>query len=620
MDGDEPRIVRINDVPALNYLNADARAIFWGELGLVPTLEKLSRIFADLDLSRMDSSDDHITLAFLSEVSNPAREQASAQLASGNAILHPMPLFLAIKEVIEHADVDAESTPTGDDLLAIFLSISSEAHEAAMPTQDAGFDQALGEMTLNRVAQASLLFPEPLELLSATTEGTWYRAWSDRTSTKTKSDLAAGPAEQWAEITGVELDDFLSLGWLFYNLWRHEGFSRIDTAFFSQNAVAPGAVDFLVSHCSLTVPDLRSLLAQERAEDASLWARYKLQQFPFVRLDDGTLLPIRFQFVIQRIFGDHLYLESEALLREKDKKKADHYAEAMRNIFEERVAEVLERICAYDESETTVLVQEDQMMLSWRTNKSTIPKICDFALFRDHGCILIDANMRNLPQPFAEGSGTYESLQKEIEQRFTTTKFKQLLSTVDLYLTRGWNEPHTTVTNRTRFVPLVVVPDAGIPSELAVENAVFVKGMELVQKYNDNPNFYKVHVPAILCWRDLLMLDGLAERGVDIFLLLKRWRNIDPHGRYGREPLPLPLQEYVDQRHPVSPMSQHEHKRAWDFFERLRSHITQRAIDSAPEPIRDAIARSISEQQSQLPTWENRHQFEVQSGRAVRTP
>lgn len=53
-----------------------------------------------------------------------------------------------------------------------------------------------------------------------------------------------------------------------------------------------------------------------------------------------------------------------------------------------------------------------------------------------------------------------------------------------------------------------------------MKNAVFVKGMALVQKYNNNLNFYRVHVPAILCWRDLLILDGLAEKGVDIFLVL----------------------------------------------------------------------------------------------------
>jgi hypothetical protein len=618
MDDGSPHIARSDDVPALTYLDAEARRELWQRVGLVPTLEWLSRIFADLDLSRMNNSDDDIVLAFLSDVSEPARSQTANVLAQGHAVLHPMPLFLAIKEVIVSADEDGGSAPTSDELLAAFLSLSAEAHEAAMPTAGAGFDQTLAEMTLNRVTQATLLFPEPLEFVSASTEGIWLRGWSDRTAAKTKRDLAAGPAAQWAEITGVKLDDFLSLGWLFYNLWKHEGFTRIDRDFFVRNTVAPNAVEFLTEHCTIPIAELRDQLMMERSDSASLWTRYKLQQTPFVRLDDGTLLPIRFQFVVQRIFGDHLYLETEYMLRLKDKKKADHYAEAMRNIFEERVGEVLDRICGYDESGETVLVEEEEMKRSWRANRSKLPKICDFALFRGHGCILVDANMRLLPQPFAEGEATIQLLEQEIEQRFTTTKFQQLLSTVELFTNRGWNKLRTAVTGRTRFVPIVVVPDAGIPSELTMENAVYTRAFDLVRKYNDNPNYFRVHVPAILTWRDLLRLDGLAERGVDIFVELKRWRNIDPLGRNGREPLPLPLSEFLDRRHPGSPMSQAEQRRGWDLFDHLRSHVEQRAIDATPPPMREFFTRQLAEQRSQLPTFDTRHEFIERAGRAVR--
>lgn len=355
----------------------------------------------------------------------------------------------------------------------------------------------------------------------------------------------------------------------------------------------------------------------ERRESASLWTRYKLQQTPFVRLDDGSLIPIRFQFVLQRIFGDHLYLETEHMLRLRDKKKADHYAEAMRNIFEERVGEILHRICGYDLSGETVLVEESEMKRSWRTSKSSLPKICDYAMFRDHGCILVDANMRLLPQPFAEGEATIELLEKEIEQRFTTTKFQQLLSTVELFSSRGWNRLRTAVTSRTRFVPIVVVPDAGIPSDLAMENAVYTRAFGLVRKYNDNPNFDKVHVPAILTWRDLLRLDGLAERGVDVFVELKRWRNIHPLGLNGREQLPVPLTEFVDRRHPGSAMSQAEQRRGWDLFEHLRSHVEQRAVDAAPPPMRDFLAAQFAEQRRKLPTFDNRHEFVERNGQAV---
>ncbi|MGW5453169.1 hypothetical protein [Nocardia sp. NPDC003979] len=610
-----PRIARIDDVPALAVMDSAARRERWARSSLAPTLEKVSRLIADLDLSAITSSDDLVVLSFLNGVTEEARCQAIAQLRRGNAILHPAPLLIAAKEIIEYADatseIDDPEIVSDDELLAMLLTIADEANEAAMPSLGANFDSALADLTVSRVAQASLLFPEPLEFLSTSTASTWQRAWSTRTASKTIADLAESPASQWKRITGVALDDFLSLGWLFYNLWRHEGFARIDTAFFEKSRVAPEAVAFLIEHCTLPLAEMRALLTRERGSGASLWTRYKLQQYPFVRLDDGALLPVRFQFVIQRIFGDHLYLESQAMLRQRDPKQADHYAAAMRDIFEERVGEVLDRICTYDTSGQTVLVGEKVMKMAWRTNKGKVPKICDFALFRDHGCVLVDANMRNLPQPFSEGSGTFETLQEEIRSRFTTTKFRQLLSTVELFVDRGWNKLATKVTSRTRFVPLVIVPDAGIPSDLATENLVFTNAAPSVHRFNENPNFYRVHVPAIVTWRDLLMLDGLAERGVDVVALLKRWRNIHPlGGELGREPLPVPLREYVDRRYPgKAVLSQAEHRRGFDFFEHLREHVSQRVIDATPPQQRAALAKYADRLRTHRPTWENRHEF-----------
>lgn len=109
----------------------------------------------------------------------------------------------------------------------------------------------------------------------------------------------------------------------------------------------------------------------------------------------------------------------------------------MRDIFEERVGDVLAGICEHDQSGKTVLIEEAEMKDAWRTSKATEPKVCDFAVFREHGCLLIDANMRSLPQSFAEGTATVEQLQSEIRDRFTSTKFQQLLSTVDQWSSPG---------------------------------------------------------------------------------------------------------------------------------------------------------------------------------------
>jgi len=303
------------------------------------------------------------------------------------------------------------------------------------------------------------------------------------------------------------------------------------------------------------------------------------------------------------------------MLRTENAKAADHFASAMRDIFEERVGDVLDRIRGYDQTATTVLVEESAMRRAWRSSKGKLPKICDFALFKQNTAVLVDANMRNLPQPFAERSGSFEALQGEIDSRFTTTKFKQLLSTIELFMKHGWNRSGVSVTRRTQFVPLVVVPDAGMPSELAVENTVFVRSLPLVKQYNDDLNFYRVHVPAILCWRDLLMLDGLAEQGQDVFTVLKRWRNIDPLGRYGREPLPLPLREFLEQRYPGSVLSRYEHRQGWDLFERLRTHSAERMIDAAPEAERDELRHVMQVELDALPTWETRGDWSADGSR-----
>ncbi|MGW5268387.1 hypothetical protein ACWEQ4_07060 [Rhodococcus sp. NPDC003994] len=618
MEDGSPRIVRSDDVSALPRMGTAERTRLWQQVGLVPTLERLSRMFADLDLSQVTGTDDDVTRAFLADVSEPARTQAATMLAHGHVILHPIPLFLAIKEVIIDANADGDTEPSSDDLLAALLSLSTEAHQASIPAPDISFDDSLEQMTMNRVTQAAFLFPQPLEFLSGAAERVWYGDWSARTAAKSRRSLAVSPAKQWTEITGLELDDFLSLGWIFYNLWRHEGFSYISRELLAQYHVPPNALDFLFEHCTVRVEELRSHLTSERDVGASLWTRYRLQQTPLVLLDDGKLLPIRFQFVLQRIFGDHLFLESQHILRMKDAKRADHYADAMRDLFEERVGEVLRRICDFDSSDKTVLVEEDEMKRNWRTSKSKLPKICDFAMFRGHTCILVDANMRLLPQALAEGEASMESLHQEIEGRFKETKYRQLLSTVDLFMNKGWNRIRATMTGRTQFIPIVVVPDAGIPSDIATENAIFITGLSLVQKYNVNPNYYTVHAPAILTWRDLLKLEGLAERGVDIFLELKRWRNIHPLGLDGREPLPVTLGEFLDRRHRVVPMSQAEHHRGWDFFERLRAHVAGQAVAAVPEQLRSRFAAQLAQQQDLLPTFENRHEFVEQDGRAVR--
>ena len=62
--------------------------------------------------------------------------------------------------------------------------------------------------------------------------------------------------------------------------------------------------------------------------------RYTLQEFPFLRLDDGSVLMLRLQYATQRMFGDLLYLKVHDALKVSDPKRADRFKNAMNAIFD----------------------------------------------------------------------------------------------------------------------------------------------------------------------------------------------------------------------------------------------------------------------------------------------
>lgn len=121
---------------------------------------------------------------------------------------------------------------------------------------------------------------------------------------------------------GVALDDFLALGWVFYNMSRHEGMNRFQ-------------------------PEV-------------------LRQFGIGQ----DVIAVRFQYAIQRIFGDHPYLETKYLVSEADTKRGDRFRSAVDDVFESRVGEVLDRISGYEgPGGGGVLITERQMKLAWHTKK-----------------------------------------------------------------------------------------------------------------------------------------------------------------------------------------------------------------------------------------------------------
>ena len=257
---------------------------------------------------------------------------------------------------------------------------------------------------------------------------------------------------------------------------------------------------------------------------ATPWARYTLQEFPCLRLPDGSLLILRLQYIVQRVFGDLLYLKVHDALKVSDPKRADRFKNAMNAIHEHRVGAVLERIAKHESRfGGAVVITEDEMKSAWSNSRGEHPKICDYAYAQDGEAILIDANNRNLPKKFADRSaagGECTTRSRTCSRPRSSVNSHPLRQQ---FRTRGWTTKDGTalVATTTKFLPFVVAPNAGVPSNEFTEMLILEQAVPLIAGFNS-----KVMPPTILTWRDLQILEGIAEQGKGgrIIELLIMWR------------------------------------------------------------------------------------------------
>jgi len=160
-----PRIARIDDAPALRPIDPRKRRRLWSGLGLVPTIERLTRVLAELDLATIGNgtADPSVPVVeqFLAGIGERPREQARQQLERGNEVPHPIPLVVAIKEVLEFADPDSKNEASDETLFAALLTISAEVREAATPPRGTRPDEALEILPVQQAPQSGPNLPAP---------------------------------------------------------------------------------------------------------------------------------------------------------------------------------------------------------------------------------------------------------------------------------------------------------------------------------------------------------------------------------------------------------------------------------------------------------------------------
>lgn len=589
--GGMARAVRATDVVS-EPMSLDERRAIWRSVGTVPALVKVAGLFAELDLAVLENQRATVERSHVSGIQGDLKRRLNREIDRGRAIFTNTALVQCVKEIIEFSDEGSSNALSITDLALCALGIGhdqdvvDEALRArVMQPVQTDLQSMLDDFTevaLDWAAQHLFDFPEPFELLAGSADETWRRGWSPRTGAGTVRGLGDGPADLFAATYGVDLDDFLAFGWGLWAQVRGRGGVRFTPDALADSGMNGKVVDLFVKTCTVSLGALRGEIVAERtSEITNTWMRYTLQNTPFVQLSDGSFVMLRLQYAVQRVFGDLLALKLHDAVKAVDTGRASRFKAAMNDIFEQRVGEVLARIAQHEARFGGAEIIDDPAMKAAWAKKGQNAKICDFVYVQGKECIVIDANNRNLPRQFAERTASGSELVEEIRNMFAATKFEQLKSTIVQLREKGWDRNGVHIDDQTKFIPLVVAPNAGMPSNAFTEMLVMQHAVPMIAGFNS-----AVLPPTIVSWRDLQLLEGISETGAGrIIETLVMWRLFNYRNvTQGLGP-PSSLADFVDDHFTFGlPVAKHDREAALATWGWLRDHALRHIENEVSDP------------------------------------
>jgi hypothetical protein len=486
----------------------------------------------------------------------------------GDHLISPRATAQLQREIIEFAEHDDAAPPIDRNVLThLLLSITSEqnmrpeiAGDVPTPAEIARLQRDIPKMGLEEMLEflktivpdevASSLFNQPLkyQIAVSNTFDLWFSGWAPRSKT---TGLGATPAEAFAIATGVDLIDVMRLGARIIKRSTDSHQVRFIRDELLADGAAEGAIDLLFANMALVVDDYRVKLEENRVVGAIGHQRYTLTQYPFLAVDENTLIMLRHQWALDRLCGEQLFFEAWAHLSSRS--LANRFKIAMSDAFEQFVGGILGRIVAKSPHLRTI-VGEDEMQAAWTEKKGQKPSVCDWMILGEGHCIVIDATNHAVKSEAAQGLATWDEYSAEIEEIFAQGKFEQLVSTIESVKKRGgWGDEKTAT--QTMFAPLVVVPDAGIPSALLTQFELVNRGRKAFGHLQP-----QVYAPGVMQLADVQLLEGLADMAQklaklgnkpDMLQLIAAWRTAATATGEGS------LQLYLERRGWPRPLSDH---------------------------------------------------------------
>jgi hypothetical protein len=529
---------------------AQRRDVF-AAVDLHHAVEVLAELHRAFDIAWTMTGDvRRVELVFLADARELWVDRVRKRLDQGHHLVSPRATAQLLREVIEYGSTEPGAPPVGKSTLVhMLMSVTSEQNmrpefpgdvptrreRRQQGTKVGGFDLdqtfTVAETIIPDTVATSLFnAPLKLELLKSNTHDIWFRPWPARTKS---TGLGATPEECFKIATGVDLLDVIHLGNIIAKqsaMVQKIRFSRDELI---DSGASEAAIGLLFERMALKLADFQSQLADERNAGPVAHQRYKLTQYPFLALDDDEFIMLRHTWAIDKLCGNHLFfVAAVGLMENQSNSVAARFKSAMNDVFEDVVGEILQRIAAKS-GRISKVAQESEMQAAWTEKKGNTPSVCDWALFAGSHCIVVDATNHPVKAVLAQGLSTWEEYSTDIEKNFTNNKFEQLLSTITQLRERGgWDGE--SIDENTDFIPLVIVPDVGLPSDPLIEADLMRRSRPIFEHLQPH-----VSPPAVMQLSDLQLLEGIAAHSPrDILEVIRDWRHAA--ARSG-----IPLQMFV---------------------------------------------------------------------------
>jgi hypothetical protein len=539
----------------VEHLDQERRKEILSGYGMVPTLRSVCRTYAALDGAALYSDERAFESRFISQLGGDLADKLRGALSGGNRFMPASAFNQLIREVIEWCADDADEglgAVGRADLVHLLLSVNGDqeaedrpdffdswppsekeldAYNEAMTNDDELVLRQLQWTMLMEFARMQTLRTTVPPVVLGDTYDTWFKPWPRLA--QTQHDLIGDtPEEAFLNATKVPLLEVIRMGVLLWDRTK-KGDVAISASWL-ETAVDPAALGLLRSSAALPVKEYRKRLAKERKKGNLAHRRYTFTERPLIEVTDGEYIVLRPAWVLDRFAGSMLYWQAFFEFGLDNTPEGLQFSQAMNYVFEAAVDYLFRRATKRAKG-AIILISEEQMQEAWIEGGEK-PSVCDWVLVCGSTCVLVDATNHWLDEKAAQGFADPEDYQADLEETFVNKKFEQLKSTMEPLKKHGWEG--CTFDEDTVYVPLVVVPNAGIPATVSADIDVKLRAGNL------GPN---VGSPGILVYHELQVFEAACEgpKPMAFANMLAEWRGMCTESQPIRPQTYLEIRQYA---------------------------------------------------------------------------